>query len=343
MKIVLSAVAVLFALLLAVNPTAASEAVRGAVGDCLETVVPSLFAFTALAVYLQGSGLYRTALRPLTLPLSKLLRMDEELCAVFVLANIGGYPVGVKLLSELVRAKRLSKRDAGRMLCCCFGSGPAFVIGIAGMGVFGSAAAGLCLFGVCFGSALVMAAVVRLRGEIRLEKGSERFDLSADCFVSSVLGAARVMFTVCAMIVGFAAVTALLKELGVYSAAESLFGSGAVFPALLEVTRIKSLSAVDHALPLCAALLSFGGVCVLMQITALSGGIPLKGFVISRAAAAAISALLAMPFSRCFLAADAAVFAPRVTAVAFNKNAVLSMCVLAMCAILLGGEKLLRR
>lgn len=346
MKILLSITAVIFAALLAVNPASASEAVRGAVSDCLETIVPSLFAFTVLAVYLQSSGLYRTALRPLTLPLSKLLRMDEELCAVFVLANIGGYPVGVKLLSELVRSERLSKSDAGRMLCCCFGSGPAFVVGIAGMGVFGSAAAGLCLFGVCFSSSLVMAAAVRMRGEIRLEKNAERldgYDLSANCFVRSVLGAARVMFTVCAMIVGFAAVTALLKELGVYSAAERLFGSSAVFPALLEVTRIKSVSAAKYALPLCAALLSFGGVCVIMQVTALSDGIPLRGFVISRAAAAAVSALIAMPFSRCFLAADTAVFAPNVTAAAFNGNAVLSVCVLAMCAILLGGEKLSRR
>lgn len=342
-KYLISAVAVIFAILLVVNPAAASEAVRSAVGDCLESVIPSLFAFTVLAVYLQQSGLYKTALRPLTFPLSKLLRMDEELCAVFVLSNIGGYPVGVKLLSSLVRAGRLSERDAGRMLCCCFGSGPAFVIGIAGMSVFGSAAAGLALFGVCFSASLVMAAAVRMRGELRLEKGLERLDLTADCFVSSVIAAARVMFTVCAMIVGFAAVTALLKVLGVYSAAAALFGNDAVFPALLEVTRIKSIAAESHSLMLCAALLSFGGVCVLAQIAALSDGIPLRGFVLSRAASAAVSAVIAMPFSRFFAARDAAVFAPNVTAAPFTGNAVLSLCVLAMCAILLAGDILARR
>lgn len=338
MKYFISVFLVVCAVLLIVDPSGVSAAVGAASENCLEVVIPSLFAFTVLSVYLQKSGLYRVALRPLTVPLSKLLRLDEELCAVILLANVGGYPVGVKLLSELVHEGRLSRENAGRMLCCCFGSGPAFVVGIAGLRVFGSAAAGLALFGICFGTSLLMAAFVRSRGEIALEKGSGQLDLSADCFVGSVLGAARVMFTVCAMIVGFAAVSALLGTLGVYGAAGALLPDEAVFSALLEVTRIKELSAARYALPLCAALLSFGGVCVLMQVTALSGEIPLRRFVISRAAAAAVSAILALPFSRSFIAEDAAVFAPNVKAVPFSGNAALSICVLAMCGILLVGE-----
>ena len=121
-------------------PGELSEAVRGSVGGCLEVVIPALFAFTVLAVYLQRSGLYRVVLKPLTVPLSKLLRLPEELCAVFLLSNIGGYPVGAKLLTGLVRSGRLRRGDASRLLCCCYGSGPSFVIGTAGMQVFGSAA-----------------------------------------------------------------------------------------------------------------------------------------------------------------------------------------------------------
>ena len=344
MKYFYCVIALTAAVLLVVSPAAASEAVRGSVADCLETVVPSLFAFTVLAIYLQYSGLYKTALRPITKPLSMLLRMDEELCAVFVLSNVGGYPVGVKLLSELVREGRLSREDAGRMLCCCFGSGPAFVVGIVGIGVFGSARAGLALFGICFATSLLMAAAVRIRGEITLDgKADKRYDFTANCFVSSVISGAKVMFTVCVMIVGFSVIASLLRTLGVYSAAEILFKNEAIFPALLEVTRIKSAAAISYAFPLCAALLSFGGVCVLMQISALSNGIPLKGLMISRAAAVIVSALLAMPFSRIFSVTDEAVFAPNVTIIPFTGNAVLSLCVLAMCAILLGGDILARK
>lgn len=335
MKYCLSAAAILALLFLMIKPSVISSAVSASATSCLEVVVPSLFAFTVLAIYLQKSGLYRVALRPLTLPLSKLLRMDEELCAVFVLSNIGGYPVGAKLLSELVRQERLSEKDAGRMMCFCFGSGPGFMIGIAGMKIFNSAGAGLALFGVCFAAALLTAAFVRSRGPIELKKADRSFELSANSFISSVTAAARVMFTVCAMIIGFSAISAILSEIGVYSLFESIFGSAEIFPALLEVTRIKELSAAAHTLPLCAALLAFGGVCVLMQIAAIAKDIPLKGFLISRVPAALIAALISMPFARAFPPEYVQTIAPETTVIPFTKNAALSICVLAMGAILL--------
>lgn len=335
MKYFLSAAAGLALIFLIIKPSVVSAAVSASAASCLEVVVPSLFAFTVLAIYLQKSGLYRVALRPLTFPLSKLLRMDEELCAVFVLSNIGGYPVGAKLLSELVRQERLSEKNAGRMMCFCFGSGPGFMIGIAGMKVFGSAGAGLTLFGACFAAALLTAAFVRSRGSIELKKAGHSFEFSANSFISSVTASAHVMFTVCAMIIGFSVISAILNELGVYRLFENIFGSAEIFPALLEVTRIKEISATDHALPTCAALLAFGGVCVLMQIAALAKEIPLKSFLISRVPAAIIAALISMPFVGAFPPEDIQTMAPETTVIPFTKNAALSVCVLAMCVILL--------
>ncbi|MBQ4165949.1 MAG: hypothetical protein IJD85_06465 [Oscillospiraceae bacterium] len=66
MKYILSAAAVLCGALLLIDPARISAAVGAAVSTCLEVIVPSLFAFTVLAVYLQSSGLYRLALLPLT-------------------------------------------------------------------------------------------------------------------------------------------------------------------------------------------------------------------------------------------------------------------------------------
>lgn len=325
-------------------PKAVSGAVKGAITDCLEVVIPSLFAFTALALWLQTSGIYRAALRFLTLPLSKMLRMDEELCAVFVLANIGGFPTGVKLLSELVESGRLSRDDAGRMLCFCFGSGPSFIIGIVGLRVFNSAAAGGILFAACFASSLLMAAIVRARGEIVLKSAdSGGFNLGSECFISSVVGSARVMFTVCAMIVGFAAITALLRGIGAIDLLARLFSSSDILEAALEITRIKEIAPSNAALPICAALLSFGGVCVHLQISALGKGIPLRGFLLSRIPAMAVSALFVFPFSRKFAAADIPVIAPQDGVKVFTESGILSLCVLFMGIILLGSEAVARK
>ena len=335
MKYILSVIAGAAVILLLIDPQSVSEAIELSAESCLEVIVPSLFAFTVLAVWLQKSGLYRTALKPLTYPLSKLLRLDEELCAVFVLANIGGYPVGAKLLTELVRQGRLSPKDAGRMMCFCFGSGPGFMIGIAGMKIFGNAAAGLTLFGASFASSLLIASFVRSRGGITLKKAENGYCLTSETFISSVTSGAGVMFTVCAMIVGFSAISALLKTIGVYALFERVFGSGEIFPALLEVTRIKDITPAAYALPTCSALLGFGGVCVLMQIAALAKEIPLKGFLISRVPAAFFGVLLTAPFAKRFPPADIQTIAADTSVIPFSKNAALSVCVLAMCAILL--------
>lgn len=335
MKYVLALAAGLAAVILIIEPKVVSDAVGAAAVSCLEVVVPSLFAFTVLAIYLQKSGLYRTVLKPLTFPLSKLLRMDEELCAVFLLANIGGYPVGARLLSELVREGRLKQKDAARALCFCFGSGPGFMLGIAGVRVFGSVGAGAALFGICFGVSLLIAGFVRMRGEIPLERAESGYKLDAEAFITSVTDGARTMFTVCAMIVGFSVISAILKVIGVYALFAEIFGSSEIFPALLEITRLGDMTATVSALPTCAALLAFGGVCVMMQVAAIARGIPLKRFIISRGAAAVISALLAIPFAGTFPPADVETIAAETAVTAFSKNAALSVCVLVMCVLLL--------
>lgn len=325
-------------------PAELSGAVKSSLEGCMEVVIPALFAFTVLAVYMQQSGLYTLALKPLTLPLSKLLGIPEELCAVFVLANIGGYPVGARLLSGLVREGRLSRRDAGRLLCCCYGSGPSFVIGTAGMRVFGSAAAGGIIFAACFLSSLIIAVIVcRTGGKITLESGNARCDLTADCFVRSVDGGARVMYTICIMAALFAAVTALLDCSGISRLVSALLeklGAGSnsarIFPAFLEVTRVRDMLPGGAAAPVCAGLLSFGGVCVLMQVTAVSGGnVTVKPLVLSRLPAALLSAFFAIPAGYVPAAAQEAYSETAVRGELFSVNAGLSVCVMAMAGMLI--------
>lgn len=334
MKYIISAAVVLAAALLLINASAVSEAVRGAVTMCLEVMIPSLFAFTVLSVYLQSSGLAETALKPLAKPLSGLLRLPEELCAVFILGNIGGYPVGARLLRSLVEQGRLSRSDAGRLLCCCYGSGPSFVISVVGMRVFGSAAAGVVLFCACFLSSLVIAVAVCRSGErIDLKPREARCDLSAECFIGSVMSAARVMLTVCAMITVFAAAMATV---GIEDSSD-----GGAISALLEISRVGSLLPVGaYIMSLCGALLSFGGVCVVLQVVAIgSGRLPLKCFLLSRIPAAALSAAFSLA-GLLLPPPDVTVSTQNaVSAQAFSVNMGMSLCVLIMCAMLLATDK----
>ncbi len=334
--IALSAAALFAAGFLLIFSDKARASVSNAVSDCLEIIIPSLFAFSALAMYLQKSGLYKTALKPFTFVLSKILRTDEEICGLILLSNIGGYPVGASLLSSLVSENRLEKNDAARLMCCCFGSGPSFIIGMVGKVVFNSAIAGTFLFLSCFLSSLVMAAVVLSKEKITLKKACGGYDLSAGCFINSVSAAAKAMFSVCTMIVIFSVISAALKETGAFL---PLGENAVIFSSILEVTRIKEMTAGANSIPICAALLSFGGVCVALQITAIVGGrIPLGKFLLSRIPAAALSALFSALFSLFLPSISEETIAGNAYTSAFSGNAALSVCLIAMCAILLLGE-----
>lgn len=329
---------------LLICPKAASQAATDAISACLEIIVPSLFAFSAAAIFLQKSGLYRVVLKPFSLALSKILRMDEELCGIFLLANIGGYPVGASLISALVDEERLSEKDAARLMCCCFGSGPSFIIGIVGAGVFGSAAVGGVIFAACFLASLLTAVFVRTRGEFSLKPAPKQLSLNSRVFVSSVNAAAKAMFSVCVMVVIFSVIAAALREIGVNKLFEQLFAAlGAhgnskwIFPALLEITRIKELLPTADAPAISAALLSFGGVCVFLQISALAGKIPLKRFLVSRIFAAALSGGIAALLSLALPPCGVETIARSTGAVVFTKNAALSLAALAMSGILLAG------
>ena len=348
MKYILSFTTVAAAIIIMLEPVIIADAVRSSVNTCLEVMIPSLFAFTVLAVYLQASGLYRTMLKPATYLLSKLLRLDEELCAVFILSNIGGFPVGAKLLSNLVDNGRLSRNDAGRMLCFCYGSGPSFIISIVGQRVFGSNTVGLLIFAACFLSSLILGILIcRCGKRIRLSPCDEKLNLSSGCFVSSVMSAAKVMLTVCTMIVCFSTITAMIEITGVMNTAEMLFshiGAGDnaayILPTITEISHIQQFIPSNSLVAaLCGGLLSFGGICVILQISAISQGhIPLRNFLIMRLPASLISGILSAAVSQwCVISEQDACIATsaQIQTGAFSVNAGMSLCVLAMCGILL--------
>ncbi len=330
------------AVLLLTNPNEISKAVCDAIYGCLDIMIPSLFAFTVLSVYLQGSGVARIIFKPFTFVMSRLLRLDETLCCVVLLANVGGYPVGAKLLTGLVKSGRLSAKDASRLMCCCYGSGPAFIIGIVGVRIYGSAVVGVMLFAACFISSLIIAVFVCRSGKrIELSVGGDGAALG---FVDAVKSGAAVMMTVCTMIVAFSVITALLDISGMTILLEKLpailgadDNSGTIVYSLLEISRIKDMMPLAAwVLPICAVLLTFGGACVIVQIAAVvEGKFSLKYFLISRIPAAFISGVLSMPALLLPKVAIECIGGSVSAAEPFSMNIALSASVLIMSGMLL--------
>jgi hypothetical protein len=274
------------------------NAAAGAVDICLHMIIPSLFAFMAISTFLINSGLYTVVLKPLYRLLRFVIKLDEECIGIFLLSIVGGYPTGAKLLKDKALRDH-SPAMAEQMLPFCYCGGPMFLITVFGIQTFGDAHLGLAVYLSNVIAALILAVILSRRiaqktraTDIKTKKPPAKLNVSLPVMVGAVTSAGRALFPVCAMIVAFSAVTEGLRFLG----AESR-----VLFAFLEISNAANL---PKSLPLAAALSSFGGLCIILQVAALTATqtsqnkIRLRGFILARIPAAAVSALLCLAYQQ---------------------------------------------
>ena len=282
------ALAALLALALLWNAAAAAEAVRRGVTLCLTSVIPALFPFFAVSSLLVSLGAGDAA-RVLERPFRALFRCGGAGAAAFLLGMIGGYPVGASTVAALVRRGDVSLAEGRRLLAFCNNAGPAFIIGVAGLTVFGSARTGAYLYLIHITAA--MAAGFLLRGRRAVIGGTYHPPARPgliSAFLSAVQGAASAMGRVCAFVVFF---------LVLLSLTERLIGPLPPWAAgFLELTNgILRLSPTRTGFITAAALLGWGGLSVHCQTASVLDGtnVPLDRYFLGKALQSLLSALLA--------------------------------------------------
>lgn len=295
-----AALLVCMAVLLWQNETA-SAAVRQGLTLCARSVIPSLFPFFVVVSFAVGCGFF-AVLRRLGLPVG---------AAVFLVGIVGGYPVGARTVGELYRGGGLARERAETLLTFCNNAGPSFIFSIAGVGVFGSQKIGLALYGIHILSALAAGGLLDgLRSAQNVSKPAGSDMKTARCdmkpagnrtksagngtklpalFVSCVGSAAAAMVNICAFVIFFLVVMALVRQ--------AWPGLPPLALGLLELTGgITSLEASPAGFCMAAALLGWGGVSVHCQTAAVleDTGLSLRRYLLAKALQAVISALFAL-------------------------------------------------
>lgn len=277
--------------LLAFESAPASEAARRGLLLCARVIIPSLLPFFVLSNLLSALGLSKALSRLASPLMQRLFRVSGAGAAAFLIGLTGGYPLGAATAAELLCRRELREDEAKRLICFCNNSGPAFIIGAAGSGVFGSAGAGFVLYAAHILSALMTGLLFSMRSkapaDARLPRGSE-VERFSTAFPNAVSAAVRSTVIICGYVVFFSVVTGLLDALGVFSAASGLLavktGLGlsqtrALLIGFLElgsgVGAMLGLPPSADNLAICAFILSWGGLSVQFQTRAVLDGTPL--------------------------------------------------------------------
>ena len=281
----LAALLALTALIFA--PAAAKTSARAGLALCAEMLVPSLLPFFILSGLLRRMGLpflLGRVAEPLTL---RLFGLSGAGASALLMGLTGGYPLGAAMLGDLVRDGGMKKEEAERALCFCNNSGPAFLIGAAGTGVFHDRRIGLLLYVTHVLAAFIVGVLLApRRGEDAVHVSVHiRSVTLAEELPSAIRDAVDAMLTVCGFAVFFSVLTGLLDAGGVLTSA-SLWLSGAIaaspqaarafLTGILElgsgIGGMTGLPLLPEHTALAAFLIGFGGLSVHCQTAAVLAG-----------------------------------------------------------------------
>ncbi len=285
---------------------AVSLGVKNGIEISLTLAIPSLFCFMVICDILYKSGLINALIAPIRKILCKFYNLDKNSLGVVVLSQIGGFPVGAKLIADLVKSKKLDLKSAENMLCYCVNCGPAFLVSAVGVSLFGSIKLGLVIFACELFASCACGFIVRgcmKQQNLTMQEQSKKD--YASIVVTSTASCVRAMAMICAFIILFCALTQVLENCGLYPLLQKIIKSEQGYNAvkifisgILEVTNgcfVLSSASFYQKLILSVLFTSFGGICVHMQIMSIVApcGIKLKKFYLMRIIYCAISTLSA--------------------------------------------------
>lgn len=270
------------------------DGVRMATERCINIIIPSLFIYMIMSAFITETGIYKFLFKPLKHLSKYIFAVPCELFFVFVLGNICGYPIGIKLLDDLYSESRIDLKTAKCLSCSCYGGGPSFLISIVGTALYNDESIGLVIFLSCLLSNAALAIILNRVYKPQIYGIDSQ--LKKPDIISIISGSAKGIFKICAVIIAFSFVSTTLDSL-------SFMPSGSIGVAIksaFEITNLTQLTAPNtKLLPLIAALSSFGGLCIILQLKAIAR-LTLKPILLSRIIACPLSALFCFAFIKIF-------------------------------------------
>lgn len=255
---------------------------RGALTLCLELIMPSLFPFFVLSGLLNRLGL-PSLLGGLLSPLaSRLFHVSGPGASAFFIGITGGYPMGASYIGDMLEHGQVNSEEASHLLAFCNNSGPAFIVGAVGAGVFHSAGVGLLLYFIHILSALITGVLLRPRAEVSFAPcAAVPCESIKTALPEAVRQSVVSTLNVCGFVVCFTVLTGLLDAWGLFSALAGMIAARfglelhfvrAALTGALElgsaVGAMQGLYATPLNLALAAAILGWGGISVHFQTAA---------------------------------------------------------------------------
>lgn len=250
-----------FVLIIAFPKLARDGATRGLLISA-NVIIPSLFPFTVIILML-SRYLTKFNNRLLNKICYLIFGKKIKMFLIFALSIIGGYPIGAKLIGELISRKEIDSKYANNMLIYCVNAGPAFVITAIGCTILNSKEIGIILYCSHIFSSIILAIICGI-----VFKKQETYDssntipyISSNIFIECVSDATASIIKICSLVIFFSSLNncidyvvcdlSILKHITLFTEVTSA------------VSRYKNIYLISF-------ILGFSGLSIWFQIFSLS-------------------------------------------------------------------------
>lgn len=284
-------------------------------------VVPSLFPFFVANQMLSYTNVVYFLGKWLTPIMRPLFGVPGEAAYAFIMGLISGYPVGAKIISNFIERGICTKEEAERMLAFTNNSGPLFIIGTVGISLFSNTTIGILLFIThvlaCISAGIILNLFATKKRKpasfqvnqshfctksLNSQSSNPSFSSLGEILGNSIKNATSTVLMIGGFVVIFSVIISILNQShildglsNIFSPALSVIGipNGLVKPLLagiVELTNGVSLVAstpiktISINIILCAFLLGFGGISVLLQVFSIVSkcGLSIKKYTLGK-------------------------------------------------------------
>ena len=274
-----------------------------------QIIFPTLFPFLVVTSLLLSSGGLNLITRLFGGLFRRIFRVTQNGAFAVLAGFLCGYPMGAKVTADLLRAEKISDREARYLISFCNNTSPVFIVNFIVWKTFGDERLMLPTLLILIGSPVLMSFIFRriyLKGRhpfpepsAALKEKKTRFDFSV--LDSCMMNSFEAIVKVGGYIILFSVLLSLLEEL---SGQKSILMAAA--PAL-EVTNgilLLSSSVSDPGLRYAAVLglTSFGGLCSAAQTKCMleRTGLSVIPYIIQKLTTAAAASLLSFIYLALF-------------------------------------------
>lgn len=278
------------------------------------SVVPSLLPFFIATELLGYTNVVSILGKLLNRFMRPIFNVPGEGAFPFVMGIISGYPMGAKIVSNFKSQGICTNEEAERLLAFTNNSGPLFIIGTVGIGLFKDTNTGILLFLTHILACLTVGFIFRWwKSGIKkrtafLQDSSNsvpsKVSLSnlGEVLASSIMSAINTVFLIGGFIVLFSVIISILESSGILDIVGNfispilyVFGipvsyADGILTGLLELTNgvcsIASIAnkSISKNIIICAFLLGFGGISITLQILSITSKakISIKPYIIGK-------------------------------------------------------------